>query len=190
MSSSRFARVSASSAPIVPSSRAASAPPARSMPVKTSHAAAASCSVSDSTYQEPPAASVTRARLDSSDRIDWVLRAMRRAKSSDRPIAASNGVTVIASAPPTAAAKQPIVARSMFTHGSRRVSSAGEVTACWACPGRSSGAPDSSATRSQTRRAARSFAMDGNCSAVTAQRNSTAASASDSGRPPSTSARR
>ena len=41
-------------------------------------------------------------RCDSSCRIGWVLRAMRRAKSSGAPSAASNGSTVIASAPPTA----------------------------------------------------------------------------------------
>ena len=42
--------------------------------------------MSVSTYQEPPAGSMTRARLDSSCRIDWVLRAMRRAKSSGSPM--------------------------------------------------------------------------------------------------------
>jgi len=60
-----------------------------------------------------------------------VLRAIRRAKSSGSPIAASKGSTVIASAPPTAAAKHAIVVRSMFTHGSRRVIIAADVTACW-----------------------------------------------------------
>ena len=38
-----------------------------------------------------------------------------------RPSAASNGSTVTASAPPTPAAKPATVARSRFTHGSRRV---------------------------------------------------------------------
>ena len=90
--------------------------------------------MSVSTYQEPPAASRTRPRLDSSCRIDWVLRAIRRARSSGSPSAASNGSTVIASAPPTAAAKQATVVRSMFTHGSRRVIIAAEVTACCRCP--------------------------------------------------------
>ncbi len=80
----------------------------------------------------------------------------------------------MASAPPTAAAKHAIVVRSMFTHGSRRVSIAADVTACWYWPRRASLAPDSSATRSQMRRAARSLAIDGNCSAVTAKRNSSA----------------
>ena len=79
MSSARSSRAVASSASIVPSSSAASAPPARSIAVNRDHAARASSSVSDSMYQEPPAASITRARLDSSCRTDWVLRAMRRA---------------------------------------------------------------------------------------------------------------
>ena len=78
----------------------------------------ASSSVSRSTYHEPPAGSMTRATWDSSASTDWVLRASRRPRSlgtaADR---ASWGSTVIASAPPTAAAKQAIVARSMFTAG-------------------------------------------------------------------------
>ncbi len=115
------------------SSSAASAPPAFSRSVNCSHARSASSAVTDSTYQEPPAASTTRPRLDSSCRTAEVLRAIRRAKSSGSPSAVSNGSTVIASAPPTAAAKQPIVVRSMFTHGSCRVSMTAEVTACWCC---------------------------------------------------------
>ena len=51
-------------------------------------------------------------------------------KASGLPMAASNGSTVTASAPPTPAAKQATVVRSMFTQGSRRVSIAGDVTAC------------------------------------------------------------
>ena len=42
-------------------------------------------SVSDSTYQEPPAGSRTRPRLDSSCRSDWVLRAIRRAEVVRQP---------------------------------------------------------------------------------------------------------
>ena len=50
----------------------------RSISWKNAQAARASSSVSDSTYQEPPAGSITRARCDSSTRSDWVLRAIRR----------------------------------------------------------------------------------------------------------------
>ena len=78
-------------------------PPARSICWNQSQAARASWSVSCSTYQEPPAGSITRARLDSSSSIAWVLRAIRRAKSSGRPSALSKGSTVTASAPPTPA---------------------------------------------------------------------------------------
>ena len=63
-----------------------------------------------------------RPRFDSSCSTSWVLRAMRRARPSDGPIAASNGCTVTAvGATATPAAKQAAVVRSMFTHGSRRV---------------------------------------------------------------------
>ncbi len=70
-----------------------------------------------------------------------------------------------ASAPPTPAAKPATVPRSRFTYGSRRVSIAGEPTACWRC---GTGAPQASVTRDHSRRAARSFAIVGNCSAVAA----------------------
>ena len=60
-------------------------------------------SVSRSTYQEPPAGSITRARCDSSSRIVDVLRAIRRANASGSPSAWSNGSTVTESAPPTPA---------------------------------------------------------------------------------------
>ena len=50
-----------------------------------------------------------------------MLRAMRRAKRSGRPIAAVNGSTVTASAPPSPAANTATVERRMFTYGSRRV---------------------------------------------------------------------
>jgi hypothetical protein len=50
-----------------------------------------------------------------------VLRAIRREKASGRPSAASKGCTVTTSAPPTPAAKQATVVRSMLTQGSRLV---------------------------------------------------------------------
>jgi hypothetical protein len=59
-----------------------------------------------------------------------VFRAIRRENESGRPSAASNGCTVTTSAPPTPAAKQATVVRSMFTHGSRFVVMTDEVTAC------------------------------------------------------------
>ena len=51
--------------------------------------------------------------------------------------------------------------RSMFTHGSRRVIIAAEVTACWRWPRRPAGRRRASATRAQSRRAARSLAIVG-----------------------------
>ena len=63
-----------------------------------------------------------------------MLRAIRRANASGSPSAASKGCTVTASAPPTPAAKQATVVRSMFTHGSRCVVITDEVTACWRWP--------------------------------------------------------
>ena len=68
-----------------PESSAATSPPARSISVNQSHAAWARESVSDSTYQEPPAGSSTRARCPSSTSRLWVLRAIRREKASGRP---------------------------------------------------------------------------------------------------------
>ena len=70
---------------------------------------------------EPAVGSATLARLDSSSSSNCVLRAMRRAKRSGNPIAAVNGSTVIASAPPMPAENAAMVVRSMFTYGSRRV---------------------------------------------------------------------
>lgn len=96
-----------------------------------------------------------------------MLRAIRRAKASGRPSSWSKGSTVTESAPPTPAAMQATVVRSMFTQGSRRVIITGEVTACcrWAP---ASGAPEASAIRDHSRRAARSLAMVRNWSAVAA----------------------
>ena len=65
-------------AAIAPSARATGIPPACSISWNAAQAACATCSVSDSTYQEPPAGSVTRAIFDSSARSNWVLRARRR----------------------------------------------------------------------------------------------------------------
>ncbi len=117
-----------------PDSSAASAPPDRSMPVKMSHAAWASWSVRDSTYHEPAAGSLTRARLDSSCRIDWVLRASRRPKSSgstDRRVERLDRDRVGAgrprrrNRPPSCAAGSPT--------GRAGSASPREVTACWRC---------------------------------------------------------
>ena len=121
-----------------------------------------------STYQEPPAGSMTRARCDSSSsRTGCCGRSAGRTRRAG-PSAASNGSTVTASAPPTPAAKPATVVRSMFTQGSRRVIIADEVTACWRCPAAAGDAPHASATRAHSRRAARSLAMVRNWSAVAA----------------------
>ena len=168
---SRFRRCSQATATrsrTSPSASARTMPPARSISVNQAHAAWASSSVSDSTYQEPPAGSSTRASDPSSTSRLWVLRAIRRENASGRPSAASNGCTVTTSAPPTPAAKQATVVRSMLTHGSRRVVITDEVTACWRWPRTSGEAPDSSPTRSHRRRAARSAAIVVNWSAVAA----------------------
>lgn len=163
----RAAQVAASCSPIAPERSAACWPPARSMPWKYAQAAWASSSVSRSTYQEPPAGSITRERCDSSMRTVEVLRAIRRANASGSPSTSSKGSTVTLSAPPTPAARVATVVRSMFTQGSRRVIITDEVTACWRCAP-ASGAPQASATRAQSRRAARSLAIVRNWSAVAA----------------------
>ncbi len=162
IASERVAQVAAIRSATSPDRRPATIPPARSISVNQAQAASASSAVSDSTYQEPPAGSVTRIRLDSSCRRVWVLRAIRREKSSGRPRRVSNGRTVTASAPPTPAPKQASVVRSMFTQGSRRVIIAAEVTACWRWARSAGSAPHTSATRDHNRRAARSFAIEEN----------------------------
>jgi hypothetical protein len=75
----------------------------------------------------------------------------------------------------------------MFTHGSRRLIITGEVTACCTCP---PGAPQTSATRAQSLRAARSLAMVRNWSAVAAYRNSSCAQACSTLSPAPVSSRR
>lgn len=82
----------------------------------------------------PPAASSTRPRCDSSSNSSWVLRAIRRAKSTLMPgkppgIATSKGITSTVSAPPTPAPNAATVVRSMFTQGSRWVIIGSDVTA-------------------------------------------------------------
>ena len=54
-------------------------------PFRVAHAASATSSVSASTYQAPPAGSVTRPTLDSSARRICVLRAIRREKVVGSP---------------------------------------------------------------------------------------------------------
>ena len=56
----------------------------------------------------------------------------------------------------------------MFTHGSRRGHHHREVTACWRCARAAGAAPQTSATRAHSRRAARSLAIVRNWSAVAA----------------------
>ena len=77
-------------------------------------------------------------------------------------MAASNGCTVIESAPPTAAAKHATVVRSMFTHGSRLLNIRSAVTASSRIARASSEAPHASAMRAHILRAARSLAMERN----------------------------
>ena len=108
------------------------------------------------------------ATWDSEISSELVLRAIRRANASGAPSAASNGSTVTASAPPTPAANAATVVRSMFTQGSYLLIIGRLVTACCRWPA-ASGVPSlSSATRLQSRRAARSLAIVGNCSSVAA----------------------
>jgi hypothetical protein len=186
-SRSRRARTSAARSATSPESSAATAPPAPSISWRTAQAARARASVSDSTYQDPPAGSAMRARCASSSRRIWVLRAMRRENAPGAPIASSNGATVTASAPPTPAANPASVPRSRFTYGSRRVSIVGDVTACRLI---TCAAPEASVTRDHSRRAARSFAMVPNWSAVAAIRNSIVPAAVARSSPAAVSARR
>ena len=130
---------------------------------------------------------------DSSSSSNWVLRAMRRAKLRAVPgkppgTAASKGCTKTVSAPPTPAANAATVVRNMFTQGSRWAIIASEVMACTvAAP--ASGCPSTSATRAQSCRAARSFAIVMNWSSSAANRKLICPSAPD-GMPASTSKRR
>ena len=78
----------------------------------------------------------------------------------------AQGQTVTASAPPTPAANAATVPRSTFVYGSRRVNVVSATTACWRWG--TSVVPHASSTRAHSRRAARSSAIVGNCSAVTA----------------------
>ena len=71
--------------------------------------------MSFSRAKAPPPGSVTLARCDSCISSALVLRATRRPRVSGRPSGLSNGSTVTASAPPTPAAKEATVVRSMFT---------------------------------------------------------------------------
>ena len=76
----RAARVAAMRSSTMPASTAARKPPAASTSWKTSQARSASCSVSRSTYHDPPAGSITLATFDSIASTDWVLRARRAAE--------------------------------------------------------------------------------------------------------------
>lgn len=186
----RSAQPAAMVSPTSPEVSAARWPPAASSCWNQFQAAWASSSVNCSTYQEPPAGSITLPRCDSSSRIAWVLRAIRRAKASGRPRAVSKGSTVTASAPPTPAARVATVVRSMFTHGSRAVIITSEVTACWRWAPAVGPAPLTSVTRDQSRRAARNLAMVRNWSSVAAKRNSSCPAASSTLSPAAVSARR
>jgi hypothetical protein len=119
---------------------------------------------------------------------------MRRANVVATPgnppgIALSKVYTPTVSAPPTPAANAASVVRSMFTQGSRCDIIGMEVTA-WTVAAPASGAPTTSATRAQSWRAARSFAMVMNWSSSAAKRKLIWRNASDVGTPPSVNARR
>ena len=103
-------------------------------------------------------------------------------------MAASNGRTSTVSAPPTPAPNAARVHRSMFTHGSRCVIIGSELTA-WMVAAPASGAPATSATRAQSWRAARIFAIVRNWSSSAARRKLIWRNASATGRPASVSSR-
>ena len=150
-----------------PESSAAARPPARSISVNQSQAA---CGELVGERLDVPGAAGRvehpgQVRLLDQQRSGCCGRSGGRRRRAG-PSAASNGSTVTASAPPTPAAKQATVVRSMFTHGSRCVIITDEVTACCRWPRASGDAPLTSPTRSHSRRAARSLAMVGNWSAV------------------------
>ena len=153
----RLVRTSATFCWNEPLASAAAMPPAASISRNSAQAARQSWSVKSSTAPEPAAGSATLARWDSSRRTSWVLRAMRRAKRSGNPSAAVNGKTVIASAPPSAAANAAIVARRIFTCGSRRAIIRQAVSA--ETNAGSGASPHASSTRAHNFRSARNFAM-------------------------------
>ncbi len=109
-----------------------------------------------------------------------------RVRQAERVVEGQHGDRVGAADP---GGEQATVVRSMFTHGSRRVIITDEVTACWRCAP-AAGAPQTSATRAHSRRAARSLAMVRNWSAVAAYRNSSWARPASTVSPASVSARR
>ena len=82
---------------------------------------------------------------------------MRRAKRSGNPSAAVNGRAVIASAPPKVAAKAAIVARRIFTCGSRRASMRQAVSA--ETKAGAGASPHAVSTRAHNFRKLRNFAM-------------------------------
>ena len=127
--------------------------------------------------------------LDSSASTTWVLRATRRLKSLGSPQAVSNGKTVIASAPPTAAAKVEMVPRRIFTYGSSRVISRQEVTASWRAPRLSAETPKTSPIRAQHIRKARNRPMVATSSVVAETRKLIASKASSTLMPCSASDR-
>ena len=91
--------------------------------------------------------------------MSCVLRASRIPISLERPTASSKGVTVIASAPPTAAAKHAVVARSIFTQESVLVIIAFAVSAWIATELLEGDAPHADIIRAQQTRAARILAV-------------------------------
>ena len=149
-----------------PESSAATAPPAASSSWKNAQAARASASVSASTYQEPPAGSITRARCASSTSSAWVLRAIRRENGSRRPdrgVERRHGDRVRAAdagREPGHRAAQQVHVRVAAGQHRRRADGVLEL--------RLRRAPQASVTRDHSRRAARSLAIVGNCSAVAA----------------------
>ncbi len=143
-------------------------PPRASMSWNTSQAFCASSLVNCSTNQEPPAGSLTRPRLLSSWQTIWMLRATRRANASGLPSAKVKGRTQMASAPPSAAPAQAIVVRRILVQGSRRAIMRYDVGTLILTFAAASPAPQASATRQMSLRAARSLAMVANWSASAA----------------------
>ena len=132
MRSSRWARSAAIDAATSPLAITAQMPPDASISPNRSQAACAVLRVRSSRYQLPPAGSMTDPIRLSWRRINCVLAATRHPRPLDAgpAVIESKGRTVMASTPPLAAPKVAVVARSMFTHGSRALSIAVEVTAC------------------------------------------------------------
>ena len=112
-----------------------------------------------STYQEPPTGSTGWRNSNSVCNITWMLRAIRREKSSALRIGWSNGETSRLFKPPTTPENACVVLRNKFTYGSYTVFVKADVLPCTWTARSASSAPNASMMRAQSTRNARNLAI-------------------------------